>query len=74
MLFFPRWVGLGDGTKSDHMVWRHTCMLLDFKVFRHLHRKYSFSQNGRMAAFENGIKFFDKTGIKVIASKSPKHA
>ena len=27
-----RWVGLGEGMRSDHMVWRHTCSIIDFKV------------------------------------------
>ena len=27
-----RWVGLGEGMRSDHMVWRHTCSIIDFTV------------------------------------------
>ena len=27
-----RWVGLGEGMRSDHMVWRHTCNIIDFKA------------------------------------------
>ena len=27
-----RWVGLGEGMRSDHMVWRHTCSVIDFKA------------------------------------------
>ena len=27
-----RWVGLGEGMRSDHMVWRHTCSIIDFKA------------------------------------------
>ena len=46
-----RWVGLGDGMRSDHMTWRHTCTVIDFV-------------SGRAALFENGKKYFDKTGIQ----------
>jgi hypothetical protein len=38
--------------RSDHLVWRHTCTVLDFVA-------------GRTAVFENGKKYFDKTDIKV---------
>ena len=33
------------------MTWRHTCTVLDFV-------------EGRVALFENGKKYFDKTGIQ----------
>ena len=30
-----RWVGLGTGMRSDHMVWRHTCSSIDFQVSKY---------------------------------------
>ena len=36
--------------RSSHLTWRHTCVVLDF-------------EEGRVAMWENGRKYFDKTGI-----------
>ena len=36
--------------RSSHLTWRHTCVVLDF-------------EEGRVAMWENGRKYFEKTGI-----------
>ena len=33
-LLLLRWIGLGEGMRSEHRVWRHTCIVLDSKVVK----------------------------------------
>ena len=44
---------MGDGMRSDHFAWRHTCFTLDFI-------------EGGTKLFENGRKYFDKSGVEDI--------
>ena len=46
-------VGLGDGMRSDHFSWRHTCFTLDFV-------------EGSTKLFENGKMYFEKSGVEDI--------
>ena len=46
-------VGLGDGMRSDHFSWRHTCFTLDFV-------------EGNTKLFENGKMYFEKSGVEDI--------
>merc|ERR1719234_1505902 len=45
------WLGLGTGMRGPQLTWRHTCVVADFI-------------EGHTKLFENGEKYFDKTGIK----------
>ena len=46
-------MSLGDGMKSDHYAWRHTCVTLDFI-------------EGSTKLFENGKMYFERTGVEDI--------
>ena len=83
---------VGEGMRSDHLTWRHTCVVLDFEEGLHaffykycLHivilLSYKFAPQwhlymlslyychdafpcpGRVAMWENGKKYFEKTDI-----------
>ena len=61
-----RWLGLGEGLRSDHMVWRHTCSTIDFEVRLAGWRVSLCLQAGRVTLTENGKKLFDKSDLKVM--------
>ena len=46
-------MSLGDGMRSDHYSWRHTCVTLDFV-------------EGSTKLFENGRMYFDRSGVEDI--------
>ena len=50
ILLFSK-VSFGDGMRSDHHAWRHTCLTLDFV-------------GGSLKLFENGKMYFERSGVE----------
>ena len=46
-------MSFGDGMRSDHHSWRHTCLTLDFV-------------GGSIKLFENGKMYFERSGVEGI--------
>ena len=46
-------MSFGDGMRSDHHSWRHTCLTLDFV-------------GGSIKLFENGKMYFERSGVESI--------